>query len=335
MIGRACVTGGAGFVGSHMVRTLLEAGIKVRVVDNFRTGRYDFLPTEIKKDFNHIVRDVEVIRGDILDHELMLRAIDGCDWVVHLAANPDARGERRGVQFNIDQNILGTANVLDAMNHVGTTRILYASSASIYGNTRETPTPEDFRMTSQASFYGASKLAGEGLIGAYCEMYGFTGILGRWVHILGQRYLHGHIIDFIRKLRRDPKTLHILGDGSQAKSGLHARNLTDGLLLAMQAHDPDEGVCEPYNFGGDTLLPVAESAKLICERLAATGWLDNPQVKFTFSGRRDGGWVGDNPSLVLDSTKARTNLGWAPTMSVPDGIRATVDWLTSARCRYL
>lgn len=313
------VTGGAGFIGSHMVRTLLDADCRVTVVDNLRTGRYEFIDGLDKK----------FIRADITtDHDLLMRAIDGADWVVHLAANPDARGERRGVNFNLTQNITGTANVLDAMLHVGTTRILYASSASIYGNTRQTPTPEDFQLVPQASFYGASKLAGEGLIGAYCEMYGFTAILGRWVHILGERYLHGHIIDFLRKLRRDPSRLHILGDGRQAKSGLHARNLCDGLLLAMQVHDLDEGICEPYNFGGDTLLTVRESAELICGIAGA-------DAELTFSGRKDGGWVGDNPHLVLDSTKARTNLGWAPTMSVPDGIELTARWLLSDECGYL
>jgi UDP-glucose 4-epimerase len=330
MIGRVCVTGGAGFIGSHMVRTLLDAGIQVRIVDNLRTGRREFLPHDEfgSQFFDPPARHAEFIHGDILDTELLMRAIDGCDWVVHLAANPDARGERRGVQFNVDQNITGTLSVLDAMQHVGTSRILYASSASIYGNTTETPTPEDFRSVPQASFYGASKLAAEGFIGAYCEMYDFTAILGRWVHILGERYLHGHIIDFLRKLRRDPSRLFILGDGRQAKSGLHARNLTDGLLLAMQRHDGDEGVCEPYNFGGDTLLTVTESAELICDHLGI-----DPEL--TYSGRPNGGWVGDNPSLVLDSTKARTQLGWEPTMSVPDGIRATVAYLTGPECRYL
>lgn len=316
-INRVCITGGAGFIGSHTVRACLDAGIQVRVLDNFRTGRREFLQG----------LDVETYEGDILVLEDLLPAIDGCDWVIHLAANPDARGERRGVDFNITQNVLGTASVLDAMHHVGTTRILYASSASIYGNTTQTPVPEDFRSVPQASFYGASKLAGEGLIGAYCEMYGFTGIFGRWVHILGERYLHGHIIDFIRRLRRDPSRLYILGDGRQAKSGLHAANLCEGLLLAMDAHDLEEGRCEPYNFGGDTLLPVSESARLIATRMG----LD---PVYEFSGRPNGGWVGDNPSLVLDSTKAR-QLGWKPTMSVPDGIRCTVDWLLSDACRYL
>jgi UDP-glucose 4-epimerase len=310
-----------------MVDTLIDAGCHVTILDNLRTGRAEFIHPE-----------ATFLHGDITtDHDLLLRAIDGADWVVHLAANPDARGERRGVNFNLQQNILGTANVLDAMQHVGTTRILYASSASIYGNTRQSPTPEDFQLVPQASFYGASKLAGEGLIGAYCEMYGFTGILGRWVHILGERYLHGHIIDFLRKLRRDPTRLHILGDGNQAKSGLHARNLTDGLLLAIRQHDLEDGVCEAYNFGGDTLLTVTESANLIVRYLYENDMFgvrqDNP--RFEFSGRTDGGWVGDNPHLILDSTKARTQLGWSPTMSVPDGIRATVNYLTGPDCNYL
>jgi UDP-glucose 4-epimerase len=326
VINRVCVTGGAGFIGSHVVEMLVSHGCDVRVVDNFRTGRPEFLPYMA---INSSARPYgNIYEGSILDPEVLMPAIDGCDWVVHLAANPDARGERRGVDFNIEQNLLGTARVLDAMQHVGTTRILYASSASVYGNTTETPTPENFRSVPQASFYGASKLAAEGLIGAYCEMYGFTAILGRWVHILGERYLHGHIIDFIRKLRRDPSRLYILGDGNQAKSGLHARNLADGLLLAMNAHDLDEGVCEPYNFGGDTLLPVRESARLIAEEVMGLS------PAYEFSGRPNGGWVGDNPALVLDWSKA-AGLGWKPTMSVPDGIRLTAEWLTSDHCRYL
>ena len=334
------VTGGAGFIGSHMVRTLLDANCRVTVVDNFRTGRREFLPSEwdAHKWGNKFIGyasgwivpgDLHVVNCDITrDHDQLMTAIDGADWVIHLAANPDARGERRGVGFNLDQNLTGTYNVLEAMKHVGADRILYASSASIYGDTTETPTPEDFRMVPQVSFYGASKLAAEGLIGSYCAMYGFTGINARWVHILGERYLHGHIIDFLRKLRRNPDRLHILGDGRQAKSGLHARNLTDGLLLAMRTHNQDEGVCEAYNFGGDTLLTVTESAQLIC---AITG---HNNTELTYSGRPNGGWVGDNPRLVLDSTKARA-LGWQPTMSVPDAIRCTVEYLTSSACSYL
>lgn len=317
MISTVCVTGGAGFIGSHVVEELLSHGCRVTIVDNFRTGRPEFVNDDVH-DF---------YEADILDRNALLPAFDGADWIVHLAANPDARGERRGVGFNIEQNLLGTASVLDAMQHVGTTRIMYASSASVYGDTTESPVPEDFRSVPQASFYGASKLASEGLIGAYCEMYGFTAVLGRWVHILGERYLHGHIIDFLRKLRRDPSQLYILGDGTQAKSGLHARNLAEGLWAAMNAHDPQEGVCEPYNFGGDTLLTVAGSAELISGKLGVS-------PKFEFSGRKNGGWVGDNPSLVLDSTKARA-LGWRPTMSVPDGIACTVDYLTSDQCLYL
>lgn len=327
MINRVCVTGGAGFIGSHMVRTLLDAGCKVHVVDNFRTGRKEFLYVQEPGNWGILPREVTLFEGDILNTELMMQAIDGCDWVCHFAANPDARGERRGIQFNVDQNIAGTLSVLDAMNHVGTTRIMYASTASIYGNTAETPTPEDFKLQPQASFYGASKLAAEGFIGSYCEMYGFTAVLGRWVHILGERYLHGHVIDFVRRLRRDPSALHILGDGKQQKSGLHARNLCDGLHQAMQVHDLQQGICEPYNFGGDTLLPVAESAKLI----AGIMGLD---PEYTFSGRPNGGWVGDNANLVLDSTKIR-NLGWKPTMSVPDAIQCTVEWLLSKECQYL
>jgi UDP-glucose 4-epimerase len=292
--------------------------MRVHIVDNFRTGRREFIPRD---------SEITVYDGSILDPELLLRAIDGCDWVIHLAANPDARGERRGVDFNVAQNLTGTLNVLDAMNHVGTDRILYASSASVYGNIDANPVPEDCAFPTQASFYGASKLAAEGFISAYCEMYGWTAVMARWVHILGERYLHGHIIDFIRKLRRNPHRLHILGDGHQAKSGLHAANLAEGLLLAMDHHNMVDRGSHAYNFGGDTLLTVTESAELICAKLGLF-------PEFTYSGRKNGGWVGDNPSLVLDSTKIRA-LGWKPTMTVPDGIELTVEWLTSRDCLYL
>ncbi len=329
-INRVCVTGGAGFIGSHMVEKLLGEDCKVHIVDNFRTGRTEFLPTDDSGFIyqgGSLHRDVTLFRGDILDTELLMRAIDGCDWVCHFAANPDARGERRGVQFNLEQNLTGTQRVLDAMQHVGTTRIMYASTASVYGNTTENPVSEDCKFPTQASFYGAAKLAAEGLIGAYTEMYGFTAVIGRWVHILGERYLHGHIIDFLRKLRRDPTRLFILGDGKQAKSGLHAANLADGLWRAMGHHDLDESGFNVYNLGGDTLLTVQQSAELICKKLGV-------QPIFEFSGRPNGGWVGDNPRLVLDSSKIR-QLGWKPTMSVPDGIRCTVDYLLSDACRYL
>lgn len=327
-ISRVMVSGGAGFIGSHMVRQLLNQGCKVHIVDNFRTGRHEFLPTTNDYFHNAPAHDgVTLFEGDILDTELLLRAIDGCDWVVHMAANPDARGERRGVNFNLEQNLTGTARVLEAMQHVGTTRIMYASTASVYGNTTESPVKENCEFPTQASFYGAAKLAAEGLIGAYVEMYDFTAVIGRWVHILGERYLHGHIIDFLRKLRRNPDSLHILGDGHQAKSGLHAANLCEGLWMAMGHHDLDASGTNIYNLGGDTLLSVRESAELICRRLGIS-------PVFEYSGRPNGGWVGDNPSLVLDSTRIR-QLGWTPTMSVPDGIACTVDWLTSDQCKYL
>ncbi len=317
MIGRVTVTGGQGFIGTHIVAGLVDAGVQVHSVDNLRTGRDEWRIPEVT--YTHV---------DILDTNALLPAIDGTDWVVHLAGNPDARGERRGVNFDFEQNVQGTASVLAAMKAVGTTRILYASSASIYGNTDESPTPENFRSVPQASFYGASKIAAEGLIGAYCEADGFTGLPCRWVHILGERYLHGHIIDFLRKLRRDPTTLHILGDGNQAKSGLHAADLAQGLWMVMNHHDHEEGVCEPYNFGGDTLLPVKESARLIAEEVLGL------HPTYTFSGRKNGGWVGDNANLVLDWNKV-AKLGWKPTMTVPDAIRLTAEWLTGPECRYL
>lgn len=314
-IRRVCVTGGAGFIGSNFVDYLVTNGIRVRVIDNYRTGRPEFVNPA-----------AELFVGDVLDKELLRRAFDGCDWIAHFQANADVRHGLERPFFDLEQNATATAHVLDAMRQVGVSKIFFASTASVYGGLQMPRIPEDAPFPIQQSLYGASKAYCEGLITSYCEGFDFTAVIGRWVQIIGERYLHGHVIDFVRKLLRDPTRLDVLGDGQQRKSGLYVKDLARGILTAMQRDNADPGP-HIYNLGTDDTFTVDESAALISAQLGV-----NPEL--VYSGRTNGGWVGDNPFVLLDSSKIRA-LGWEPKLSVPEAISTTVAWLLSGECTYL
>ena len=315
MLRRVCVTGGAGFIGSNFVDKLLSEGIQCRIIDNYRTGRPEFVPD-----------GVEMFEGDVKDTKLLLRAFDGCDWVAHFQANPDVRHGLERPFFDLEENGLATARVLDAMRQVSVRRIFFASSASTYGNLQMPFIPEDAPFPIQASLYGASKVYCEGLIGAYCEGFGFTGVVGRWTQVLGERYLHGHAVDLIRKGLADPTRMEILGDGEQRKAGIYVKDLVDAIFTAMKANDNNPGT-HIYNIGTDATFSINESAALICKRMGI-----NPTFEYT--GRSNGGWVGDNPIMQLNTEKIKS-LGWKPTRTIPEAVLATVEWLLSDECTYL
>ncbi len=323
---RVCVSGGAGFIGSHVVDLLLAEGHKVRVVDNFRSGRREFIRMDgmqaRTKNYNNYI---ELHEGSILDPEVLIPAFDGCDWIIHMAANAEGRRGLVRPSFDLEQNTLGTAAVLEAMRAVGVSKIFYASSGSVYGNTRMDKIPEDCPFPTQTSLYGASKIAGEGLIGAYVEAYGYTGIIGRWMQAIGERYLHGHVIDFVRKLQRDPTTLRIFGDGQQAKSGVYVKDLAVAIYTTIRDADRKADQLHVYNIGGDDMITVQESAWII----AKTMGID--QFVLDLHGET---WPGDNPYTWLDSTRIR-QLGWQPTVPVSEAITRTVQYLLSPDCRYL
>jgi UDP-glucose 4-epimerase len=313
MIRRVCVTGGSGYIGSHLVDLLIAEGVKVRVVDNLRTGRTEFLNPAA--EFYH----ADITR----DHDTLLRAFDGCDWVCHFAANAEARRGFESPMFDLEQNAIGTARVLDAMKQVGTTKVFFASTGSVYAGTNMPTIPEDCPFPVQSCLYGASKVYGEGLVSSYAEGYGFTAVIGRWMQIIGERYLHGHVIDFVRKLLRDPGHLEILGNGEQRKSGLYVKDLAAGVLLAMRHHDTDSGT-HVYNYGSEDSFSVDQSADLISSIMNV-----NPLRRYT--GRL---WVGDNPFVVLDSSRVR-GLGWESQVSIAEAVERAVRWLLSNDCTYL
>ena len=205
---------------------------------------------------------------------------------------------------------MATSELLEAMRALGVTRMGFVSSGSVYGETGVVPTPEDAPLPLQTSLYGATKLAGEGMLQAYCHGFGFTGVVFRFVSILGERYRHGHVIDFWRALRRDPTRLRVLGDGRQEKSYLYVGDCVQGMLTALAAHTAP-GDTAVYNLGTDGTVLVDDSAALIAARLGVA-----PAIEHT-GGRR--GWPGDAPRILLDCTKLRA-LGWAPALTIEQAI---------------
>jgi UDP-glucose 4-epimerase len=308
---RACITGGAGFIGSNLADRLRADGVEVVIVDDFRTGRREFI--------EELIADpgVTLHEGDVLDPTLLEDAFCGCDWVFHLQANADVRHGLEHPTRDLEQNTFATSNVLEAMRAAGVSRIAFSSTGSVYGEPEVFPTPEDAPFPAQTSMYAASKLAGEGLIGAYAHGYGFTGVVFRFVSILGERYTHGHVFDFYCALKRDPSRLRVLGDGRQEKSYLYVGDCVSAILTATRAHTDDRGRFAVYNLGTNETVVVDDSIALICEHMGL-----EPELEHT-GGKR--GWAGDSPLIHLACDRIRS-LGWAPTLTIPEAIRATLQW---------
>jgi UDP-glucose 4-epimerase len=309
---KVLITGGAGFIGSNLADRLAADGIEVIVYDNLSTGRREF------------VRDLDehpharVVEGDVLDIEALTEAMAGCDTVFHLAANADLRHGLKHPRRDLEQNTIATSNVLEAMRAANVSRIVFASTGSVYGEPEMFPTPEDCPFPVQTSLYAASKLAGEGLIAAYCHGYGFTGVVYRFVSILGERYTHGHIFDFVAALRRDPARLRVLGDGRQEKSYLYVGDCIEAILTGLDAARP--GAFSVFNLGTDETLVVDDSVAAICAALGV-----DPQIEHTGGAR---GWAGDSPLIHLDTARIRA-LGWAPQLTIFEAVQRTVAWLTA------
>jgi UDP-glucose 4-epimerase len=305
------VTGAAGFIGSNLADRLLAAGHDVVGYDNFSTGLQRFLERAAGN------LRFRMIKGDVLNATAVAEAMAGCDFVFHFAANADVRFGTDDPRRDLDQNTIATFNILEAMRTTGVKRMAFSSTGSIYGEAAVFPTPEDAPFPIQTSFYGASKLGAEGFIAAYCEGFGFTAYVFRFVSILGERYSHGHVYDFVRQLTRNPEQLNVLGDGKQRKSYLYVQDCIDAMLLAIDKVDRGFNV---FNLGTDEYCEVVDSVQWITGRLGI-----RPNIAFSGGDR---GWIGDNPFIFLDTAKIRA-LGWKPKLSIREGIVSTVDYLTA------
>ena len=306
---RYFVTGCAGFIGSTLTDRLLADGHEVVGYDNFSTGRLEFL--QRAQDY----AGFRLVRADVLDTRTLTAAMSGSECVCHLAANADVRFGTERPRRDLEQNTIATHGVLESMRHCGVPRIAFASTGSVYGEATVFPTPEDAPFPVQTSLYAASKLAGEALISAYCAGFGLQAWIFRFVSILGERYTHGHVVDFYRQLSEDPQRLRVLGDGRQRKSYLYVQDCVQAMVTAMQRSTDPVNV---FNLGHDTWCEVNDSIGWICAALGVS-----PRIEYS-GGER--GWVGDNPFIFLDNRKIRA-LGWQPTLSIQEGIHRTLDCL--------
>jgi UDP-glucose 4-epimerase len=300
------VTGGGGFIGSHVADALLARGARVTVYDNFSTGLRQFVP-------KHPM--ATLVEADLLDQARLDTAMAGVDFVFHMAANADIKDNLKDPRKCIDQNVIVTQNVLEAMRKAGTREVAFASTGSVYGEASVIPTPEDAPFPVQTSIYATSKVASEGLLTSYSLGFGYRTWIFRFVSILGPRYTHGHVYDFWRKLKKDSSRLEVLGDGQQQKSYLHVADCVSAMLVAVEK---STGPIAILNLGHAEWLKVEESVRIIARTMKAT-----PHIDYT-GGER--GWVGDSPKILLDTARMRA-LGWAPTKTIEQSVVETLEFL--------
>lgn len=306
------VTGCAGFIGSNLVDRLLGRGHRVTGIDNFSTGQRRFLESALKN------ASFRLIEGDLLDLSSLAKAFAGGDAVFHLAANADVRFGTENPRKDLEQNTIATYNVLEAMRANAIKRISFSSTGSVYGEAAVIPTPEVAPFPVQTSLYGASKLAGEGLIAAYCEGFGFQSWIFRFVSILGERYTHGHVFDFYKQLKADPTQLRVLGNGKQRKSYLYIQDCLDAMLVAIEKATDKVNI---FNLGVDGYCEVNDSIGWITDTLGL-----QPRIEYTGGDR---GWIGDNPFIFLETRRIRA-LGWEPKHTISQGVIKTVEFLKAS-----
>lgn len=306
---RCLVTGCAGFIGSNLTDRLLADGHEVIGIDNFSTGLPEFIANANKS------KKFQLIETDLINKINYKHALQDIDIVYHMAANADVRFGTHHPHKDLEQNTLVTFNVLEAMRENNVKKIVFASTGSIYGEADVIPTPEHSPFPIQTSLYGASKLAAEGLIQAYCEGFDFQAFIFRFVSILGERYTHGHVFDFYKQLLKDPTKLQVLGDGKQKKSYLYIQDCIDAIFYAL---NNATGKINIFNLGTDEYCQVNDSIGWICEHINLT-----PHLHYTGGSR---GWIGNNPFIFLDCSKIRT-LGWKPKLNIREGIKRTIQYL--------
>jgi UDP-glucose 4-epimerase len=256
-----------------------------------------------------------VVRGEVLDLPAVQKAMAGCDFVFHFQANADVRSGKQKTRIDLEQNTLATWNVLEAMRINEVKRIAFASSAAVYGEPEVFPTPEQYAPL-QTSLYGASKLAGEAMMQAYCEYFGMHCFIYRFVSWIGERYTHGIVFDVMKKLLADSTHLPLLGDGTQRKSYLYVKDGVAGVMLGIDRAVAQKNV---YNLGHDDFIDVRQVVSIILDELKLR------EVKLEFAGGKRG-WVGDSPLVHLDTSRIKA-LGWRPAVSIEEGLRRTVRYL--------
>jgi UDP-glucose 4-epimerase len=303
------VTGCAGFVGSNLVDFFLKKKKFILGIDNLSTGKISFLNNALKNK-NFIFKE-----KNLLNFKEIVKYFKNIDLVIHLSANADVRHGPLHPKLDLEQNLLVTSNVLEAMRTNNVKKIVFSSTGSVYGDAKKRPTSEDANFPVQTSLYGASKLACEGLISAYCEAYNMKSWIFRFVSILGERYTHGHVIDFYKSLRTNKKLLKVFGDGNQKKSYLYVQDCIEAIFLALKKTNNKINI---FNLGTNEYCKVKDSIKWICNEL-------DLKPKLDYKGGKCG-WIGDNPFIFLDTKKIRS-LGWKPKLTIKASVVKTLKYL--------
>ncbi len=294
------VTGGAGFIGSHVVDRLIEKGEEVIVVDNLSSGNIEF----VNDRANFVKMDL------IHDSDKLHRLLNNVDFVWHIAANPDVRIGEQSPEKIYDNNILATFLLLEAMRKSQVKNIVFTSTSTVYGEAEVIPTPEDY-PTVPVSIYGASKLACEGLISSYCHTFNMKSWIYRFANVIGRRSNHGVIFDFIKKLKNNPDELEILGDGEQNKSYIYIDDCIDAMFYGLR----EDKAVNIFNIGSEDQIRVKRIAEIVSKNMGL-----NPVFKFT-GGKR--GWKGDVPVMLLSIGRLK-KLGWRPKYNSEEAVKRAV-----------
>jgi UDP-glucose 4-epimerase len=305
-LGKCFLTGGAGFIGSHLGDRLLKEGNEVTVYDNLSSGKLENIKQNMKDKNFHF------IKADMLDFETLKQSMQGHDLIWHLGANTDIPGGIRDTEMDLKNCIIATHNVLEAMRQNGIMKLIFSSTSAVYGDTPPIPLVETYGPLLPISLYGAGKLACEGQISAFCHLFDMQAWIFRFGNVMGGHMTHGIIYDFIHKLRRNPKELEILGDGNQDKNYFLVEDCIDGMLWAFQQSNNQCGV---FNLGGDSSIKATDIAKIVVEEMG----LKNVKFKYTGGAR---GWPGDVPVVLYNLGKIK-QLGWVDSHSVEEVIRIT------------
>lgn len=300
------VTGGAGFIGSHLVDRFIEKGSRVTVFDNLSSGNTGFIENHLENP------DFTLIKGDLLDQEAIEKACKDIDFVCHVAANPDVRLGASDTRVHLDQNILATYNLLEAMRKNNIKKIAFTSTSTVYGEASIMPTPEDYGPLIPISLYGASKLACEAFITSYSHTFDMQAWIFRFANIVGPRSTHGITVDFIKKLRKNSNLLEILGDGKQEKSYLYVSECVDAILFLIENREEKVNI---FNIGSEDTISATEIGKAVIEEMGISN------VEFIYTGGSRG-WKGDVPRMRLGIEKMKI-LGWKSVYTSERSVRET------------
>ena len=296
------VTGGAGFIGSHLTERLIKEGRRVIILDNFSAGKLE--------NIQHLLDDpsITLVKEDLKKPPQLKKIVRNCEIIFHLAANPEVRVGETDPKVHFEENILTTFNLLEAIRQAKTPKtIIFTSTSTVYGETSQIPTPENYAPLLPISTYGASKLACEALITSYAHTFNHRALILRLANIIGPKSNHGVIVDFIRKIQTNPKHLEILGDGTQEKSYLHIEDCIEAIMHLTKNFLKATKKVEVYNIGSYDKITVKEIAKIVAREMG------QPNIQYTFTGGVDGGrgWKGDVKTMQLSINKL-LRTGWKP-----------------------